>query len=66
MIVFTKRLCALDKLRALKVMTPELAGDETFVKRFMHEAMVTRKLQHSNVALSTRDAFVGLPRRGGS
>jgi serine/threonine-protein kinase len=37
-----------DELRALKVMTPELAGDQAFVKRFMHEAVLTRKLQHAN------------------
>jgi len=37
-----------DELRALKVMTPELAGDQGFVKRFMHEAVLTRKLQHGN------------------
>ena len=37
-----------DELRALKVMSPELAGDQTFVKRFMHEAVLTRKLQHGN------------------
>jgi serine/threonine protein kinase len=37
-----------DELRALKVMTPELASNQTFVKRFMHEAIITRKLQHPN------------------
>jgi serine/threonine-protein kinase len=37
-----------DELRALKVMSPELAGDQAFVKRFMHEAVLTRKLQHAN------------------
>jgi len=37
-----------DELRALKVMSPELAGDPGFVKRFMHEAVLTRKLQHAN------------------
>jgi serine/threonine protein kinase len=37
-----------DELRALKVMAPELASDQQFVKRFMHEAVITRKLQHPN------------------
>ncbi len=37
-----------DEFRALKVMIPELAGDQAFVKRFMHEAVITRKLQHPN------------------
>jgi serine/threonine protein kinase/WD40 repeat protein len=36
------------ELRALKVMSPELAGDPTFVKRFEQEAIVTRSLQHPN------------------
>ena len=36
------------EVRALKVMNPELAGDQAFVKRFMHEAVLTRKLQHPN------------------
>ena len=37
-----------DELRALKVMNPELAGDQLFVKRFMQEAVLTRKIQHPN------------------
>jgi serine/threonine-protein kinase len=37
-----------DELRALKVMSPELAADPTFVKRFMREAVITRRLQHPN------------------
>jgi serine/threonine protein kinase len=36
------------ELRALKVMNAELATDQSFVKRFMHEAVLTRKLQHPN------------------
>lgn len=38
-----------NELRALKVMKPELATDQSFVKRFMHEAVITRRLQHPNV-----------------
>ncbi len=37
-----------DELRALKVMSPELASDPLFIKRFEHEAVITRKLQHPN------------------
>jgi len=37
-----------DELRALKVMNPELAGDQLFVKRFMQEAVLTRKIHHPN------------------
>ena len=37
-----------EELRALKVMNQELARDRAFVKRFMHEAVLTRKLQHAS------------------
>lgn len=36
------------EIRALKVIGHELASDATFVKRFEHEAVITRKLQHPN------------------
>ena len=39
---------AFDELRALKVIAAELLSDELFVKRFKHEAVITRKLQHPN------------------
>ena len=39
---------AFDELRALKVIAPELLSDELFVKRFKHEARITRLLQHPN------------------
>ncbi len=35
-------------IRALKVMSVELASDPSFVKRFMQEAVITWKLQHPN------------------
>jgi len=37
-----------DELRAIKVISPELVTDETFLRRFKHEAVITRKLQHPN------------------
>ena len=37
-----------QELRALKVMNVEVARDANFVKRFMKEAVVTRRLQHPN------------------
>jgi serine/threonine-protein kinase len=37
-----------SEIRALKVMAPGLASDAAFVKRFMQEAVITRKLQHPN------------------
>jgi serine/threonine protein kinase len=39
---------AFDELRALKVINPSLMSDELFVRRFKHEAVITRKLQHPN------------------
>ena len=36
------------ELRALKVISPTLATDANFVRRFEQEAIVTRKLQHPN------------------
>jgi len=44
--VYKARHLAFDELRALKVMSPELLSDQLFVKRFKHEAVITRKLQH--------------------
>ena len=37
-----------NERRALKVMSPEVASDPEFVKRFEREAVVTRRLQHPN------------------
>lgn len=37
-----------DELRAIKVISPEFVNDDTFLKRFKHEAVITRKLQHPN------------------
>ena len=39
---------AFDEVRALKVISGELMRDDLFVKRFKHEAVITRKLQHPN------------------
>ncbi len=39
---------AFDEMRALKVIAPELLSDALFVKRFKHEAVITRRLQHPN------------------
>jgi serine/threonine protein kinase len=39
---------AFNELRALKVISRELLGDELFLKRFKHEAVITHNLQHPN------------------
>jgi len=36
------------ELRALKVISPSLASDASFIRRFEQEAIITRKLQHPN------------------
>lgn len=46
--VYKAQHVAFDELRALKVMHPSLMSDELFVKRFRHEAVITRRLQHPN------------------
>jgi serine/threonine-protein kinase len=38
-----------NELRALKAMSPELMNDVVFRKRFEHEAVFARRLQHPNV-----------------
>jgi serine/threonine-protein kinase len=38
-----------DQVRALKVMSKDLAADQDFVKRFEREAILMSKLQHANV-----------------
>jgi serine/threonine protein kinase len=39
---------AFEELRALKVINPSMIEDELFLKRFKHEAIITRRLQHPN------------------
>jgi tRNA A-37 threonylcarbamoyl transferase component Bud32/tetratricopeptide (TPR) repeat protein len=43
-----------NEIRALKVMNPDLVHNEVFMKRFKHEAIFARKLQHPN-AVRTDD-----------
>ena len=46
--VYRAKHLRFGELLALKVMSPELAHDPVFVKRFEQEAFITRKLQHPN------------------
>src|SRR5207253_2282777 len=46
--VYQARHIAFNEIRALKVVSSKLAEDETFLKRFRTEAVVTRKLTHPN------------------
>jgi serine/threonine-protein kinase len=46
--VYKAKHTGFDELRAIKVLNPELTGDEIFRERFKREAYITRKLHHPN------------------
>jgi serine/threonine protein kinase len=46
--VYRARWLALDKIVALKVMNPDIAGDASFTGRFHREAKAASKLDHPN------------------
>ncbi len=46
--VYRAKHLAFNEIRAIKVVSARLVDDETFIKRFKTEAIVTRKLQHPN------------------
>ncbi len=48
-VVYRARQVALDRTVALKVITPELAGDARFRARFLRESRVAASLDHPNV-----------------
>ncbi|GGK69446.1 Stk1 family PASTA domain-containing Ser/Thr kinase [Ornithinimicrobium pekingense] len=47
--VYRARDLRLDRPVALKVMREDLARDDTFVRRFVHEARVAARLQHPHI-----------------
>ncbi|MGO0576401.1 Stk1 family PASTA domain-containing Ser/Thr kinase [Ornithinimicrobium panacihumi] len=47
--VFRARDLRLDRPVALKVMRPDLARDDAFVRRFVHEARAAARLQHQHI-----------------
>ncbi len=47
--VYRARDLRLDRPVALKVMRADLAQDDTFVRRFVHEARVAARLQHPHI-----------------
>ena len=47
--VYKAEHIALEEVRALKVMSPQLASDLEFVQRFQQEARAARRLQHRNI-----------------
>jgi eukaryotic-like serine/threonine-protein kinase len=47
--VFKARQTSMDRIVALKILSPRLARDEQFVERFMREARAAGKLSHPNI-----------------
>jgi DNA-binding beta-propeller fold protein YncE len=48
-VVYRARHLALDRLRALKVIVPELSADERFRARFQRESRLAASIEHPNV-----------------
>ena len=48
-VVYKARQISMDRLVAVKVLTPKLAADKSFTSRFLREARATAKLNHPNV-----------------
>lgn len=47
--VYRARHRVLNRVSALKILLPELAGDENFVERFLREARAAARLEHPNI-----------------
>jgi serine/threonine-protein kinase len=47
--VWKARQQSMNRDVALKILSPELAGDNAFVKRFLNEAVITGRLRHPNI-----------------
>ncbi len=47
--VFKARQLSLDRIVAIKVLSPSLASDKTFIRRFISEAQSAGKLNHPNI-----------------
>ena len=48
-IVYRARNLALDRIRALKVLAPELSADARFRERFRRESRLAASIEHPNV-----------------
>jgi len=47
--VYKARQVSLDRVVALKILTPQLAGNDEFIARFQREARATAKLNHPHI-----------------
>ena len=50
-VVYKARQQSPDRLVAIKIMSPHLSGDESFLSRFMREASTAARLRHPNMVL---------------
>ena len=50
-VVYKARQRSPDRMVAIKIMAPQLSGDETFLNRFIREASVAAGLRHPNMVL---------------
>lgn len=48
-VVYKARQVSMDRVVAVKILTPKLASDKAFTSRFLREARATAKLNHPNV-----------------
>ncbi len=58
--VYKVRQRALDRVAALKLLNPELAGDPNFQERFTREARLMARLVHPNIAMIFEFGQAGL------
>jgi serine/threonine protein kinase len=47
--VYKARKTSIDKVVAIKVLFPYLAGDQSFIERFQREARAAARIQHENI-----------------
>jgi len=47
--VYLAKQLKFDRIVALKIMSPQLASDDTFKERFIHEAKIVAKISHPNI-----------------
>ena len=50
--VFKARQVSMDRIVALKILPPRMAGDKSFVERFHREAKAAARLNHTNIIQS--------------
>lgn len=48
-VVYLARQLAMNRRVAVKILSPDMSGNQLFVKRFMNEALATAKLEHPNI-----------------